>query len=190
MCRRTRCQPHHYQRHQYQPHRVRVVVEVKRGSNAQLVQNALFKHTALQTRFSCNMVALVDGTPRTLTLKDFLQHFLDFRAAVVVRRGQHDLARARTRLHLVQGLLVVFADLDGVLAAIRKASSTADAAAVLQERFSLSKEQSAGVLTMSLGRLTGLEEEKLKTEQQELQARCACVVCLYASIDWLPRNAC
>ena len=243
-------------------------MEVKRGGNAQLVQNALFKHTSLQTRFSCNMVALVNGTPRTLTLKDFLQHFLDFRCVagvvhvcvwlalsyfcchfvvavvcchfvvvvvcchfavavvccgfcwssssllfcchfvvavilwllafcgcccfavavweqtgsstqctsnrsiVVIRRGEHDLAKARTRLHLVQGLLVVFDDLDRVLSAIRKASSTADAAAVLQERFGLSKEQSAGVLSMSLGRLTGLEEEKLKTEQKELEARC------------------
>lgn len=90
---------------------------------------------------------------------------------MVVRRGEHDLTRARTRLHLVQGLLVVFADLDGVLAAIRKATSTGNAAAVLQERFGLSKEQSAGVLAMSLGRLTGLEESRLKTEEQELEAR-------------------
>ncbi|KAL4439020.1 hypothetical protein ABPG77_006957 [Micractinium sp. CCAP 211/92] len=153
---------------------VRVVVEVKRGGNAELLLNQLLKHTAVQTRFSANMVALVGSQPRTLTLKDFLQHFLDFRCEVVERRAQHELSRAQQRLHLVDGFLAAMHDMDAVVAAIRQAPDGHAASAALQgEPFGLSREQAEGVLGMTLRRLTSLEEGKLKEEQEQLRAKIA-----------------
>ncbi|PSC74003.1 DNA gyrase subunit A [Micractinium conductrix] len=151
---------------------VRVVVEVKRGGSPELVMNQMLKHTSVQGRFSCNMVALVGSQPRTLTLKDFLQHFLEFRCQVIERRGAYELARARQRLHLVDGFLTAMRDLDAVVAAIRAAPDSAAAGAALQAApFGLSKEQSEGVLSLTLRRLTSLEEAKLKDEQATLQAK-------------------
>ncbi|EFN51479.1 hypothetical protein CHLNCDRAFT_56398 [Chlorella variabilis] len=153
---------------------VRVVVEVKRGGNADLVLNQLLKHTAVQSRFSANMVALVGATPLTLTLKNFLQHFLSFRCEVVERRARHDLLRAQQRLHLVDGFVTAMRDLDAVVHAIRQASDGAAALVVLRASpFGLSREQAEGVLGMTLRRLTSLEASKLQEEQAQLQAKIA-----------------
>ncbi|PRW61571.1 DNA gyrase subunit A [Chlorella sorokiniana] len=152
----------------------RVVVELKRGGNAELVLNQLVKHTAVSTRFSANMVALVGAQPRTLNLKDFLQHFLDFRCEVVERRARHELGRAQQRLHLVDGFLSAMSHLDAVVQAIRAAPDAASASAALQSApFDLSKEQAEGVLGLTLRRLTSLEAAKLQEEQATLQAKIA-----------------
>lgn len=152
---------------------MRIVVEVKRGASAVLVENALYKHTQLQTRFPANMVALVGGAPRSLGLKDFLHYFLEFRCEVVARRGRHELGNAQKRLHLVEGFLKALESLDDVISVIRKSKDAAAASVALQQSMGLSAEQASGVLAMSLGRLTGLEEGKLREERKNLQAKVA-----------------
>eukprot|EP00878_Enallax_costatus_P019373 GHUV01020438.1.p1 GENE.GHUV01020438.1~~GHUV01020438.1.p1 ORF type:complete len:826 (+),score=272.01 GHUV01020438.1:1150-3627(+) len=149
---------------------VRLVVEVKRNFSHELVLNQLYKNTRLQLKFAANMVALVNGVPRTLTLKDFLQHFLDFRVDVVERRARHRLAKAEARLHLVEGLLLALDRLDQVVQAIRSASDGPAAKASLVSGFGLTEPQAEGVLAMTLRRLTGLEAGKLRDEQQQLTA--------------------
>ncbi|KAK9814470.1 hypothetical protein WJX72_006459 [[Myrmecia] bisecta] len=150
---------------------MRVVVEVKRGAAPEMVLNNLYKHTALQSRFSCNLVALVNGTPLSLNLKDFLVHFLDFRCHVVERRARFELAKAERRMHQVEGFLTALADLDRVVRTVRQAPDSTAAAAQLRADFSLSPEQAEGVLNMSLRRLTSLEAQKLQAEFAELQSR-------------------
>lgn len=150
---------------------MRIVVEARRGSAAEVILNNLYKHTSLQTRFACNMVALVDGTPRSLSLRDFLQHFLDFRCEVVRKRAERDVQRARARLHLVQGFLLAMNDLDKVVATIRAAADGAQAAAQLRSGYGMSGEQAEGVLNLSLRRLTSLEAQKLQDEADTLTAR-------------------
>lgn len=150
---------------------MRVVVELRRGANAEVVVNNLYKQTSLQTTFPCNMVALVDKTPHTLNLKQFLEHFLDFRCEVVERRARFNLAKANKRLHLVQGFLAALTDLDQIVKTIRAANDGAAASDALQQQFSLSKEQAEGVLNMSLRRLTSLEANRLQEESQQLHAR-------------------
>lgn len=150
---------------------MRVVLEVKRGSPANLVTNQLLKHTALQSRFSCNMVALVDGLPQTLNLKQFLSHFLDFRCIVVIRRAKFELEKANKRLHLVDGYLTAMSNVDQVVKTIRAAVDAASASESLQAQFGLSKEQAEGVLGLTLRRLTSLESDKLTEEQTTLKAR-------------------
>eukprot|EP00884_Botryococcus_braunii_P020053 jgi/Botrbrau1/6731/Bobra.0324s0017.1 len=150
---------------------VRVVVEVKKGSNPEVVLNGLYKHTELQTRFSCNMVALVGSTPRSLNLKEFLQHFLDFRCSVVERRTRFNVEKAEARKEVVEGLLTALQQLDAVVAAIRAAPDSPSAAAALQADFGLTPVQTDAVLGLPLRRLTGLERGKLEEEQRELASR-------------------
>ncbi|WIA34417.1 hypothetical protein OEZ86_012752 [Tetradesmus obliquus] len=152
---------------------VRLVVEVKRGFSPELVLNQLYKNTRLQLRFASNMVALVNGVPRSLTLKACLQHFLDFRITTIQRRAQHRLGKATARMHLVEGLLAALAQLDEVVQAIRAAPDGAAARAALTSRFGLSGAQAEAVLSMTLRRLTGLEAGKLREEQQQLAATIA-----------------
>jgi DNA gyrase subunit A len=148
---------------------VRVVVEVKRGFQADAVRAQLLRHTRLQQRFSANVVALVGGAPRSLPLRDALQTWLDFRAEVVERRAAYRLRKAKTRLHVVEGLLLAMTKLDAVVAAVRAA---ADGPAARQElcspRFGLSPEQADAVLALTLRRLTALEAGKLQEEAAAL----------------------
>ncbi|WIA14237.1 hypothetical protein OEZ85_002775 [Tetradesmus obliquus] len=160
---------------------VRLVVEVKRGFSPELVLNQLYKNTRLQLRFASNMVALVNGVPRSLTLKACLQHFLDFRITTIQRRAQHRLGKAQARMHLVEGLLSALAQLDEVVQAIRAAPDGAAARAALTSRFGLSGAQAEAVLGMTLRRLTGLEAGKLREEQQQLAATIADLQDLLAS---------
>lgn len=129
------------------------------------------KHTAIQSRFSANMVALVDGLPRTLNLKEFLFHFLEFRSSVVKRRAQYDLDKASKRRHLVDGFLRAMNNLDKVVETVRKAADTVAANNALQSQIGLTKEQAEGVLGLTLRRLTSLEANKLQEEHRELQTR-------------------
>lgn len=151
---------------------MRVVIEIKqRGPTPELIMNQLQKHTAIQARFSCNMIALVDGLPKTLTLKDFLQEFLDFREQVVERRSLFEKQKASKRLHLVEGFLIGIDNLDNVLEVIKTSKTINSAKDDLQAKFNLSSEQAEGLLGMTLRRFTSFEKEKLIKEKEELEER-------------------
>ena len=160
---------------------MRVVVEVRRGATPKVVLNALFRHTSLQARFSVNLVALVNGTPKTLPLKTCLEHFITFRVGVIERRARWELAKAEARAHIVSGLLLAQADLDAVVRTIRAAPDGPAAASALQAKHGLSADQADAVLAMALRRLTGLEAGKLQAEAAELAARSADLKDLLAS---------
>lgn len=154
---------------------IRIEFLVKKDANAAVVLNTLFKYTALQSSFSINNVALVNGRPRTLTLKDMISTFVDFRHEVVVRRTRFELGKARQRAHILEGLLKAIDIIDEVIAAIR-ASRTQDLAKeALIGRFGFDMIQASAIVAMRLGQLTGLEKEKLQAEFDELEkfiARC------------------
>ena len=158
----------------------RVVVDVRRGASPDVVLASLYKATGLQSRFSVNMVALVNGTPRTLSLRDALAAFIDFRKTVIERRAAHDLAKAKARAHIVAGLLLAMADMDAVVATIRGATDGAAAAAALKRTHGLSSDQADAVLAMALRRLTTLETGKLQAEADELAATIADLTALLA----------
>jgi DNA gyrase subunit A len=129
------------------------------------------KHTTIQSRFACNMIGLVDGLPKTLTLKDFLRIFLDFRCEIVEKRAQFDLAKAKKRLHLVDGFLLAMSNMDQVVTTIRAAKDGDSAMQELQTTFMLTKEQAQGVMNLTLRRLTSMENKMLEGEQAELNAK-------------------
>jgi DNA gyrase subunit A len=147
---------------------MRIVYEIKRDANASIVLNNLFKYTALQTSFSVNNIALVNGRPMLLNLKDLIRHFVDHRHEVVVRRTKFDLAEAEKRAHILEGLLIALDHLDEVIKLIRASNSPEDARIGLMESFSLSDIQARAILDMTLRRLTGLERDKIKEEYAEL----------------------
>jgi DNA gyrase subunit A len=152
---------------------LRVVVELSRGAAAHVVLNNLYKHTSLQTAFHVNMVALVDGQPRVLSLKPALQHFIEFRRNVVRRRAEYDLTRARERAHILEGLRVAIDNLDEVIALIRASDDVEAARAGLMNQFGLTEAQAQAILDMQLRRLAALERERIANEYQELQVRIA-----------------
>jgi len=145
-----------------------VVVELRRDVNPQIVQNQLFKHTQLQTTFGAILLALVDGVPRVLTLKQLLAHYLDHRKVVVTRRTEFELKKAKARAHILEGLKVALKSLDEVIALIRKAKDVPAARAELVKRFSLSEAQADAILEMRLQRLTALERDKVDEEYKAL----------------------
>jgi len=147
---------------------MRIVYEIKRDANASVVLNNLFKYTALQTSFSVNNIALVNGRPMMLNLKDLIRHFVDHRHEVVIRRTKFDLAEAEKRAHILEGLLIALDHLDEVIKLIRASNSPDDARIGLMESFSLSDIQARAILDMTLRRLTGLERDKIKEEYAEL----------------------
>ncbi len=147
---------------------MRISIELKRDANSQVVLNNLFKQTRLQSNYSFNMVALVNNQPRLLNLKEILVEFLKHRVEVIRRRTQFYLNKAQARLHLVQGFLKILDNLDRAIAIIRGASSTAEAQEGLVAEFELSTTQASAVMDMQLRRLTGLERQRLETEQGEL----------------------
>ncbi|HLM95720.1 MAG TPA: DNA gyrase subunit A [Acidimicrobiales bacterium] len=152
----------------------RLVVTLKRDANANVVLNNLYKHTPLQTNFAVNMVALVDGVPRTLNLAQALSHYADHQIEVVTRRSDFRLRKARARAHIVEGLLKAIDMLDAVIAAIRASEDRPAArAALMAEPFSFSEEQSEHILDMTLGRLTRLGRSNLEEEMEELRATIA-----------------
>ncbi|MBM3957197.1 MAG: DNA gyrase subunit A, partial [Gemmatimonadetes bacterium] len=146
----------------------RIVVELRRGVSTGVVLNNLYRHTPLRTAFSVNMLALVDGTPRVLTLKQALRHFIDFRRQVVTRRAQFDLRKARARLHILEGLRTALEFLDRIIALIRASDTVETARRGLMAEFDLSELQAQAILDMQLRRLAALEREKIENEYREL----------------------
>ncbi|MEZ4416259.1 MAG: DNA gyrase subunit A [Gemmatimonadota bacterium] len=152
---------------------IRVVVELKRDAIYDIVLNKLFKHTQMQSTFGTILLALVDGVPKVMGLREILLHFIDHRHEVVVRRTEHDLEKAKDREHILEGLKIAVDNIDEVVAIIRASQDTEQAAARLQERFGLSERQAAAILDMRLARLTGLEMEKLDQELVEVRTQIA-----------------
>ncbi len=147
---------------------MRVVVELTSNAMPQVTLNQLFKHTSLQSNFSANMLALVDGVPRVLNLKEMLQHYLNHRFTVVRRRSEFDLKKAKDRAHILEGLIIALDNIDQVIKTIRSSQDSAQARERLMERFRLSEKQAQAILDMRLHRLTGLEREKIEEEYGEL----------------------
>ncbi|MEB3310857.1 MAG: DNA topoisomerase (ATP-hydrolyzing) subunit A [Snowella sp.] len=152
---------------------MRVVIELKRDAYPRVVLNNLYKQTPLQSNFGANMLALVNGEPRLLTLKDFLQVFLEFRITTITRRTQYELRKAEERDHLLQGLLIALQNLDAVIQLIRGAADTATAKSELVQNFGLSEVQADAILQMQLRRLTALEAEKIRAEHEDLEIKIA-----------------
>lgn len=147
---------------------LRVVIELRRDANPQIVRNLLYKHTQMQTTFGAILLALADGAPKQLTLKDLLEHYLAHRRDVVVRRTRYELARAEERAHILEGLKIALARLDDVIALIRKSKDVPAARAGLIKTFKLSEAQAEAILEMRLQRLTALEREKVEAEYKDL----------------------
>jgi len=147
---------------------MRIVVELKREAVPKVVLNNLYKHTQLQQSFGVNLVALVDGVPRTLSYKKVLEHYIAHQFEVVTRRTRYELGRAQTRAHILEGLLVALSNLDEVVATIRKSRSVETARNNLMKRFKLSERQAQAILDLRLQRLTALERRKVEQEHKDL----------------------
>src|ERR671915_189564 len=150
---------------------IRLVIELKRDVNPKVVLNKLYKHTSLQTTFGVNMVALVDGVPRTLGLLPIVKNYVDHQRDVIVRRTKHELREREARLHILEGLLIAIADIDAVIELIRGSSDPESARDGLMERFELSRVQAQAILDMRLARLTALEADKVKQEHADTLER-------------------
>ena len=150
---------------------MRITIFVKKDASANVVLNTLFKNTQLQTSFAVNNIALVNGRPMLLNLKDLVKHFVEHRHDVVVRRTRFDLKKAEERMHIVKGLIIAQQNIDEIVRIIRASRSTDIAKQALQERFGLSELQSAAIVEMRLRQLTGLEVEKLEAEHAELERK-------------------
>jgi DNA gyrase subunit A len=159
----------------------RLVVELKRGEDPQIVLNHLYQHTPLQTSVSLIMIALVDNRPRTLNLKDMMACFIDHRVQVIRRRTQFLLDRAQERAHIIEGLRIALAHIDEIIALIKKAPDVQAAHDQLRERYDLSERQANAILDMRLQRLTGLERHKLEEEYRELLDKIADYEAILAS---------
>ncbi len=149
---------------------MRIVLEMRRGAHIPVVLNNLYKQTNLRNSFSVNMIALVDGTPRVLTLKQALRHYIEFREEVVRRRAEFDLKKARARLHVLEGLRIAIDNLDRVIELIRNSADVEEARGNLMNEFDLSEIQAQAILDMQLRRLAALEREKIENEYNELLA--------------------
>ena len=149
---------------------MRIVVDVKRDANSNVVLNTLYKMTALQTSFSVNNIALVNGRPRMLNLRDLISLFVEHRHDVVIRRTKYELSEAEKRAHILQGLIIASDNIDEVIAIIKASQSPEEARMKLIERFELSDIQSRAIVEMRLRQLTGLEQNKLRAEYDEVMA--------------------
>lgn len=149
---------------------MRIVMEVRRDANANVILNNLYKYTALQTTFGVNTLALVDGQPKILTIKQCLEHYLAHQVVVIKRRTAFELKKAEARAHILEGLRIALDNLDEVISLIRNSKTTEIAREGLMTRFKLSEKQAQAILDMRLQRLTGLEREKIENEYSELQA--------------------
>ena len=147
---------------------MRIVYEIKRDAIPNVVLNKLYKYTALQTSFSVNNIALVNGRPQVLNLKDLIIHFVDHRHDVVVRRAQYELKKAEERAHILEGLIIASDNIDEVIALIRSSKSPDEAREKLMKKFKLSEIQSKAIVEMRLRQLTGLEQDKLRAEYDNL----------------------
>lgn len=152
---------------------MRIVIELKRDVNANVVLNLLYKHTSMQETFGAIMLALVDDEPKVLTLREMLFYYLEHQKEVVTRRTHYDLGRAKERLHILEGLIIALDNIDEIVDLIKKAANPQQAKEKLMERFSLSEKQAQAILDMRLQRLTGLERDKILEEDRQLRERVA-----------------
>ena len=148
---------------------MRIVIDVKKDAISNVVLNTLLKHTALQSSFGVNNVALVHGRPKLLNLKDIIRYFVEHRHEVVIRRTQFELRKAEERAHILEGLIIASDHIDEVIRLIRASKNPVEAQSALMERFSLTDRQAAAIVAMRLGQLTGLEQEKLRAEYEEIE---------------------
>jgi DNA gyrase subunit A len=162
---------------------MRIVVEVKKDANSNVLLNKLYKMTALQTSFSVNNIALVHGRPKMLNLKDLIKHFIDHRHEVVIRRTQYELSEAEKRAHILQGLIIACDNIDRVIAIIRSSQSPDEAREKLIQEFNLSDIQSRAIVEMRLRQLTGLEMDKLRNEYEALMQKIAWFKEILANVD-------
>lgn len=146
-----------------------IIIDLKQNAIPQVVLNKLYKHTQLQVGFSCNMLALVNGVPRTLSLKEMLHYYILHQEEVIERRTRYDLAKAEARAHILEGFVIALDDIDKVINIIRSSETDVEAKERLMEAFKLSEKQSEAILEMRLRRLTGLEREKIENELAELR---------------------
>ena len=147
---------------------MKIVIEIRRDANANVILNNLYRYTPMQTTYSVNMIALDHGQPKVLNLKQILECYIKHQIEVVTRRTEYDLEKAKARLHIVEGLLIALADIDEVIKVIKESKSTDEAVNKLMSNFVLTEIQSKAILDMKLQRLTGLEVEKLQEESKEL----------------------
>ena len=150
---------------------MRIVIELKKDVNANVILNRLYKHTQMQDTFGVIMLALVDGEPKVLNLREMLYYYLEHQKTVVTRRTKYDLEKAEERLHIIEGLLKALDNIDEVIATIKASPNVGEARTNLMERFGFSEKQAQAILDMRLQRLTGLEREKLQNEEKELAAK-------------------
>lgn len=148
---------------------MRIVVDVKREANANVVLNKLYKMTALQSSFSVNNIALVNGRPKLMNLKELIGNFVDHRREVVIRRTKYDLKKAEERAHILEGLIIASDNIDEVIAIIKQSGSPQEAISNLMARFELTEIQARAIVEMRLRQLTGLEQEKLRAEYEEIE---------------------
>lgn len=148
---------------------MRVVIEVRKDANANVVLNNLYKQTAMQSSFGINMLSLVNGQPKVMGLKEMLFHYLEHQKVIIRRRTEFELKKAEDRAHILEGLRIALDHIDEIIAIIRGSRSGDEAKPLLMERFNLSERQSQAILDMRLVRLSGLEREKIESEYQELQ---------------------
>jgi DNA gyrase subunit A len=154
-------------------HGIDIIIDLKKNAIPQVVLNKLFKHTQLQIGFGVIMLALVDGVPKIMSLKETLQHYIHHQENVIVRRTRYELNKAEERAHILEGLLIALDNIDEVIQIIRSSQTDTEAAERLTERFGLSKRQTDAILEMRLRRLTGLEHQKLEDELKELREKIA-----------------
>ena len=154
-------------------HGIDIIIDLKQNALPQVVINKLFKHTQLQVGFGVIMLALVNGVPRVLSLKEVLHHYIVHQEEVIVRRTRYELAKAEERAHILEGLIIALDNIDEIISIIRSSSTDREAAARMTERFGLSDKQTEAILQMRLRRLTGLERQKIQDELAELLERIA-----------------
>ncbi len=162
---------------------MRIVIELKRDVNANVVLNKLYKHTSMQDTFGAIMIALVNGKPEVLSLKEILKHYLDYQIEIVVRRTRYDLERAKERMHILEGLIIALDNIDEIVALIKASESAPVAKDRLMERFGLSEKQAQAILDMRLQRLTGLERDKILAEFAQLKETVAYLESILESND-------
>lgn len=150
---------------------LRIVVELKKDANPQIVLNKLFSYTQLQDTVGVIMLALVNGEPKIMSLKEVLKHYLDFQESVVTRRVQYDLKKARERAHILEGLKIALDNIDEVIAILKRSANVAEGRKALMERFELTEIQAQAIVSMRLAQLTGLEREKIEEELKALLAK-------------------
>jgi DNA gyrase subunit A len=146
---------------------LRIVIDLRRDANAEVILNNLYKHTQMQTTFGVNMLALVDGRPKVLTLKEMMQHFIEHRNTVIVRRSRFELEEAEKRAHILEGYIIALDNIDAIIRLIKTSRDVDTARAGLMKKFKLSEIQARAILDMRLQRLTGLERKKIEDEYRE-----------------------